>query len=149
MKTIFATLAVAASFAAIAPAAHAEDHSCRAIGGTALGQIYDENQIIAAMDGTWASARGEILSQTDTETGFRAEMQHVFATDDGGIVKTRDNAEFTAVPGKDNTYMLELAYTVVEGFGTLEGYSGTFNSFGLIKMNDGTALVRYEGEVCN
>ena len=74
-------------------------------------------------------------------------MEHVFTTSKGGVVRTRDEAELTGVPGKKDVYMLELAYTVAESFGHLKGYAGTFNSFGLFNMGIGEALVRYFGEI--
>ena len=50
------------------------------------------------------------------------------------MIRTRDKATLTSIPGKDNTYMLEIAYKVMDSRGTYTGYSGGFNSFGLIDL---------------
>jgi hypothetical protein len=129
--------------------AQAAEKQCMPIGGEALGQFFNDGKdVVAAMSGTWTAARGTVKSQKKTATGLLLEMEHVFSTSDGGVVRTHDVAELTEVPGKKDTYMLELAYTVVESFGRLKDYTGTFNSFGLLKTASGEALVRYSGEVC-
>lgn len=150
MKTIIAALALAASATLTTiPTAHAADKACIPIGGEALGQFYNEGKdVLGAMMGTWTSTRGTVKSEKKTATGISLEMEHVFSTNSGGVVRTRDVAEMTAVPGKKDSYMLEVTYTVVEALGPFKGYAGTFNSFGLIKTNTGQALVRYEGEIC-
>jgi hypothetical protein len=66
----------------------------------------------------------------------------------GGVVRTRDIAQLSAIPAKGDAYMLELSYTVVEAFGRLKGYSGSFNSYGLFRKDSGEALVRYFGQIC-
>lgn len=144
------TLPLVASLLVIAaPAAHAGERQCIPIGGEALGQFYNQGgDVIAAMSGTWAAARGTVTSQKTTATGMQLGMEHVFSTSDGAVVRTRDVAELTAVPGKKDTYMLELGYTVVESFGRLKGFTGTFNSYGLIHLDSGEALVRYFGDIC-
>jgi hypothetical protein len=129
--------------------AQAADSNCVTIGGEALGQFYNNaKDVVAAMSGTWAAARGTVVSQKSTPTGLNLEMEHVFSTSDGGVVRTRDIAQLTAIPAKGDAYMLELSYTVVEAFGRLKGYSGTFNSYGLFRKDSGEALVRYFGQVC-
>jgi hypothetical protein len=100
------------------------------------------------MSGTWAAPRGSLLNQKQSDAGMSLEMEHVFAASDGGVVRTHDQAELTAVAGKKDAYMLELSYTVVEAFGRLKGYGGTFHSFGLYKAGSGEALVRYSGQLC-
>lgn len=100
------------------------------------------------MSGTWSGARGTVLSQSKTATGATMQMEHAFSTADGGVVRTKDEVQLTPVEGKPQTFLLELAYTVVEAFGPLKGYSGTFNSFGLIKLENGKALVRCSGQIC-
>jgi hypothetical protein len=141
-------LAVGATFTAV-PTANAADKACVPIGGEALGQFCNEGKdVTGAMMGTWTSTRGTVKSEKRTATGISLEMEHVFSTNTGGVVRTRDIAEMTAVPGKKDSYMLEVTYTVVEALGAFKGYTGTFNSFGLIKTNTGQALVRYEGEIC-
>ncbi len=150
MKNLTYAIALCAGLiAANTTAALAAEKQCIPIGGEALGQFYNEgNDVVAAMMGTWASARGTVKSQKKTANGLALEMEHVFSSSAGGVVRTHDAAELTEVPGKKNTYMLELAYTVVESFGNLKGYTGTFNSFGLLKLGTGEALVRYFGEIC-
>lgn len=150
MKTIMTALALAAStFLTFAPAASAAEKACIPIGGEALGQFYNDGKdVIGAMMGTWTSTRGTVRSEKKTATGVTLEMEHVFSTNTGGVVRTRDVAEMTTVPGKKDSYMLEVTYTIVEALGAFKGYTGTFNSFGLIKTNTGQALVRYEGEIC-
>jgi hypothetical protein len=148
-RSIYALAVCAALLGTGVTGARAAESSCVPVGGEALGQFYnDTKDVVAAMSGTWAAARGTVLSQKQTPTGLSLEMEHVFSTSDGGVVRTRDQAELTAVPGKKDTYMLELAYTVVESFGRLKGYTGTFNSYGLIKTGSGEALVRYSGQIC-
>lgn len=65
-----------------------------------------------------------------------------------GLIRTRDKATLTSIPGKDNTYMLEIAYKVMDSRGTYAGYSGGFNSFGLIDLAKGQVILRYQGEIC-
>lgn len=150
MKTITHPLALALGLlAANVSGAHAADRQCLPVGGEALGQFFNgNNDVIAVMGGTWAAARGTVKSQEKTAVGLSLAMEHAFSTSDGGVVRTNDVAELTEIPGKKDTYMLELRYTVVESFGRLKGYAGTFTSFGLINMASGQVLVRYSGEIC-
>lgn len=150
MTTTFRTLSLAAVLlSGIFTAAHAADRQCVPIGGEALGQFYNGgNDVVAPMVGTFGAARGTVKTQKKTPTGLSLGMEHVFSTTDGGVVRTKDVAELTEVPGKKDTYMLELAYTVVESFGRFKGYTGTFNSYGLINLDSGEVLVRYFGEIC-
>lgn len=150
MKMIIAALALAAAanFTSISEG-NAADKTCIPVGGEALGQFYNEGKdVVGAMMGTWTATRGKVKSEKKTPTGSLLEMEHVFSTNTGGVVRTRDVAEMTAVPGKKDSYMLEVTYTVVEALGALKEYTGTFNSFGLIKTDTGQALVRYEGKIC-
>ena len=150
MKKLIHALTISTSLLAMGvTGASAAEKQCIPIGGEALGQFYNNDQdVVAAMSGTWTAARGTVKKMKKTATGLDLEMEHVFSTSEGGVVRTHDAAELTEVPGKKDTYMLELAYTVVESFGQLKGYAGTFNSFGLIKMGTGEALVRYSGQIC-
>jgi hypothetical protein len=148
-KLAYAITLSAGLIVASVTGAVAADKQCLPIGGEALGQFYNDGaDVVAAMMGTWASARGTVKSQKKTATGLELAMEHVFTSSAGGVVRTRDVAELTEVPGKKDTYMLELAYTVVESLGNVKGYAGTFNSFGLLKLGTGEALVRYFGEIC-
>ncbi len=150
MKMVLAGAAIFVAVSTIGSGAQAEsDQQCQIVGGTALGQFFnDGNDVIGSMDGTWNATSGKVINQKETATGLVLSMEHVFTTSKGGVLRTRDDAELTAVPGKKDTFMLELAYTVVESFGHLKGYTGTFNSFGLLKTDSGEALVRYSGEIC-
>ncbi len=150
MKRLSYALAISAGlFSANLMKAQAAEAACIPIGGEALGQFYNDGKdVVAPMMGTFAAARGTVKSQKQTATGLSLEMEHIFSTSDGGVVRTKDKAELTSIPGKADVYMLELAYTVVESFGRLKGYTGTFNSYGLFKMGSGEALVRYNGQIC-
>ena len=120
-----------------------------AVGGEALGQFYNDGRdVIGAVMGTWASTRGTVKSEKKTAAGLRLEMEHVFTSSKGGTVRPADVAELTQMAGKPDAYMLEVTYTVVEALGSVKGYGGTFNSFGVVKLDTGEALVRYAGEIC-
>ncbi|MFA5950054.1 MAG: hypothetical protein WC807_07205 [Hyphomicrobium sp.] len=150
MKQSASALVVAAGLLIVnVSGASAADKTCLPIGGEALGQFYNEGKdVVGAMMGTWSSTRGTVKSEKKTATGLSFDMEHVFSTNAGGVVRTKDVAELTPVPGKQDSYMLEVTYTVVESLGNLKGYAGTFNSFGLLKTNTGEGLVRYMGEIC-
>jgi len=149
MKKILTTAAICtALLATTTPALAQSGKQCKPIGGAALGMFYDETKVLGALFGTWTATRGEITSKKETETGIDFTMTHAYSTADGGTVRTRDMAKFTAVPGKDKTFMVEISYTVVEAEGSMEGYSGTFYSFGLAKLGEAKAVVRYFGELC-
>jgi hypothetical protein len=118
------------------------------IGGTALGQFFNEGaEVLGAMTGCWASTYGKVISQKQTETGLQLEMQHVFTTSSGGMVQTRDDVVLTAIPGREAMFAIEFTYNVVKASGQLEGFSGTFKSFGLVKMDEDKGVVRYEGQI--
>lgn len=149
MKVISIALALTAAILSTAPGARAADRTCLPVGGEALGQFYNNGKdVVGAMMGSFASTRGTVRSEKKTATGMTLEMEHVFTSNTGGAVRTRDIAELTAVPGKPDAYMLEVGYTIVESLGNLKGHTGTFNSFGLIKLDTGEGLVRYSGEIC-
>ena len=81
----------AGMIAANAAGALAAEKQCIPIGGETLGHFYnDGNDVVAAMMGTWASARGTVKSQKKTATGLALEMEHVFSSSAGGVVRTRD-----------------------------------------------------------
>ncbi|MBY0577677.1 MAG: hypothetical protein K2P57_01385 [Burkholderiales bacterium] len=126
--------------------AHASD--CMPIGGTGLGDATDETHFVAALSGDFTGAQAEVVDQKKTETGLILGMTHHFINSKGGLLKTKDEAVLTAVPGKDRVYMLEITYNVVESQGSYAGYKGRFNSFGLIKLGEGKVIVRYSGELC-
>ena len=116
------------------------------VAGTAMGQFYNDiSEVVGVTSGTWAAGRGSVLSQKETDTGMLLEMEHVFSTSQGGVVRTKDRVELTKIEGKENTFMLELTYKVVETFGHLSDYKGSFNSLGLINLVTGEAFVRFNG----
>lgn len=148
-KYICALAALTGIFAATTANANVTEKQCLPVGGVALGQFYNGgSDVVAPMLGTFAAARGSVKGQKETATGLLLEMEHAFSTSDGAVVSTRDVAELTKIPGKKDTYLLELAYTVNESYGRLKGYSGTFNSRGSINLATGEALVRYSGQIC-
>lgn len=128
--------------------ANAASNQCMPIGGTALAEAIDETSFVAELSGAFASANAKVTNQTKTDTGLVLDIEHTFLSDKGGLLKTRDKAVLTAVPGKNQTYMIEIAYNVVDARGAYTGYKGTFNSFGLIKLSEGKIVIRYSGELC-
>lgn len=70
-------------------------------------------------------------------------MEHYFGRDDGGAFQTKDLGILTAVPGKPGRFMLEITYDIQPEVtrGTLKGYSGQFNSYGLVDLRDNDNLV--------
>lgn len=126
----------------------ASANQCKEIGGMGLAEAIDESNLVAALSGDMTGARAQILGQTKTSTGLILDMEHYFINDKNGLIRTRDKATLTAVPGKDETYMLEILYKVMDSRGTLEGYRGSFNSYGLIKLAKGEVILRYKGELC-
>ena len=128
--------------------AQAADNQCMPIGGATIGEAIDETHLIGALSGSLAAPNAKITNQKKTDTGLLLEMVHDFISDKGGLLKTNDQAILTAVPGKDQTYMAEITYNVIESKGNFTGYKGTFNSFGIIKLGEGKVIVRYSGELC-
>lgn len=154
LVTIAATAAVA-----IAGQAHAgEGQDCIALGGVAIPNFFDEGAdepmiISAALMGSVQNAAGKILSQAETSTGLRMEMEHYFGRSDGGSVYTQDIGILTAIPTKPGRYMIEITYDIQreKSRGTLNGYGGQFKSYGLVDLRDPNnlqGLVRYSGEIC-
>ncbi len=128
--------------------ASAASSQCREIGGMGLAEAMDETHLVAALSGDMTGANAKITGQKKTETGLILDMEHHFISNKNGLIKTKDKAILTAVPGKDQTFMLEINYTVVEAKGTYAGYGGEFHSFGLIKLEEGKVILRYKGELC-
>ncbi len=148
-KTVGTAIFAAILLGAGAASAQAAGGECVNIGGTALGQFFnDGKEVVGAMSGTWASTRGTVVSEEKTTTGLLLGMEHAFSTSGGGVVLTRDKVVLTAIPGGENDYGLDIAYTVVESFGQLKGFAGTFNSYGRINTGTGEAVVRYRGQLC-
>jgi len=131
---------------------------CLKIGGVGIPNFFAEGEgrpiiISASLTGSVNTAAGKILAQRKTATGLEMDMEHYFGRDDGGAFQTRDLGILTAVPGKPGRYMIEIAYHIQENVtrGTLKGYKGGFNSYGLVDLRDPenlVGLVRYTGKIC-
>ena len=106
--------------------------------------------IVAPLTGSVSNATGKITAQRKTATGMEMDMEHYFMTEKGGFMQTKDLGILTAVPGKKDRYMIEITYHVQPSStsGVLKGYSGTFNSYGLVDLEKLQGLIRYSGEVC-
>lgn len=137
-------------------AAYAEN--CLPLGGVAIANFYAEGEnqpiiVSAALMGSVNNAAGKILAQRETSTGLEMDMEHYFGRTDGGAIWTKDLGVLTAVPGRPGRYMIEITYDVQNerSRGTLKGYSGSFQSYGLVDLRSTDALqglVRYSGEIC-
>ena len=136
----------------------AQAESCISIGGVAIPNFFAEGEgqpmiISAALTGSVQNAAGKITAQRETATGLEMDMEHYFGRNDGGAFQTKDLGILTAVPGKPGRYMLEITYHIQENItrGTLKGYKGRFNSYGLVDLRDPdnlVGLVRYVGSIC-
>ena len=144
LKSIFLTTILGS----LSVNAYSADKQCMPIGGTGLAEAIDETHLVAALSGDMTGATAEITGQIKTETGLILDMEHHFMSNKNGLLKTKDKATLTAVPGKDQTYMLEINYTVVDSKGIYTDYRGEFHSFGLIKLGKGQVILRYKGEIC-
>lgn len=121
---------------------------CVPVGGMALANAISETSLVAALTGDMTGARAEILKQTKTKTGLLLDMEHFFVNDKGGMLHTKDKATLTKIPAREGIYMLEINYIVSKSFGTLKGYTGSFSSYGLMKLNEGKVVLRYQGQLC-
>lgn len=158
MKNLLSTLLITSALSGGATAAMAQSPECIVIGGVAIPNFFAEGEgqpiiISAALTGSVNNAAGKITAQRKTPTGLEMDMEHYFGRDDGGAFQTRDLGVLTAVPGKEGRYMIEITYDIQEDVtrGTLKGYKGQFNSYGLVDLRDPdnmVGLVRYTGEIC-
>jgi len=131
---------------------------CIQMGGVAIPNFFGEGDgqpmiISATLTGTVQNAAGKITATRETETGLEMDMEHYFGREDGGAFQTKDLGILTAVPGKPGRFMIEITYDIQPDVtrGTMKGYSGQFNSYGLVDLRDDddlVGLVRYEGEIC-
>lgn len=145
-----------AALAMSSTAAMAAD--CFQMGGVAIPNFFGEGEdqptiISAALTGAVQNAAGKITATRETETGLEMDMEHYFGRDDGGAFQTKDLGILTAVPGKPGRFMIEITYDIQPDVtrGTMKGYSGQFNSYGLVDLRDSdnlVGLVRYQGEIC-
>jgi hypothetical protein len=128
--------------------------NCIPIGGVGMPNFVPQKDgsitIVAPLTGSVATASGKITAQRKTATGLEMDMEHYFMTEKGGFMHTKDLGILTKVDGKKDRYMIEITYHVQKGSssGVLKGYSGTFNSFGLVDLANLNGLIRYSGEVC-
>lgn len=160
MKRVIAVLfASGVAFTAMGSARAAEvGRDCMPIGGVAIPNFFPEGEgkpivISASVGGSVQNAAGKILAQRETPTGLEMDMEHYFGRDDGGAIHTKDLGILTSVPGKPGRYMLEITYHIeqADSRGTLKGYGGVFNSYGLVDLRDPNnmvGLVRYGGKIC-
>lgn len=129
--------------------AQAAEQVCIDLGGTGLANAVDDTHLIASLSGSFAGgARAEILASKVTETGLSMHMEHYFFNDKGGLLRTNDIATLTAVPGRDNVHMLEINYEIMASSGSYDDYEGRFQSFGLIDLDKGQVVLRYQGKIC-
>lgn len=155
---LIATFAVAMAALSGVSTAQAQSPTCMQLGGVAIPNFFPEGDgkpivISATLMGSVTNAAGKILAQRQTPTGLEMDMEHYFGREDGGAIQTKDIGILTAVPGKPGRYMIEITYDLQEKMsrGTLKGYKGRFNSYGLVDLRDPNnmvGLVRYEGEIC-
>lgn len=158
MKHILSIFLAVCAISAGTSHSMAASSQCMDIGGVAIPNFFAEGDgqpiiISAALTGSVNNAAGKITAQRTTATGLEMDMEHYFGRDDGGAFQTRDLGVLTAVPGKEGRYMLEITYDIQEDVtrGTLKGYKGQFNSYGLVDLRDPdnmVGLVRYTGQIC-
>lgn len=106
--------------------------------------------IVAPLTGSTVTASGKITSLRKTATGLEMDMQHYFMNAKGGFMHTKDKAVLTPVKGKKDRYMIEITYQIQESStsGVLKGYKGSFNSYGLVDLENLQGLIRYSGSIC-
>ncbi len=127
---------------------------CMDIGGVAMPIFSPQPdgtiRITAPLMGSVVATSGTITKQIPTKTGLKLELNHYFLDSKGEAFHTEDNAVITNIPGKTDRYMIEINYDFEPGSarGTLEGYTGSFQSYGLVDMNKLEGLVRYNGNIC-
>lgn len=146
-RHIFIKTLISLAFSTLAINVYAEN-LCMPIGGATIGEAIDETHLVGALSGSFTSANAKITNQKKTETGLILDMEHAFLSDKGGLIKTKDQAVLTSISGKNQVYMAEISYNVIDSQGALAGYKGKFNSFGIIKLAEGKVIVRYSGELC-
>ncbi len=148
MTKIPSALGLSAFLLGASPTGAYASDKCTDIGWVGLAEATDETTLVGALSGDMTGTYATIQSRQVTETGLILDMEHHFITDRNGFLKTVDKAVLTAVPGKDQTYMAEIQYDVVESRGVFAGYKGQFHSYGLIKLGKGHVVLRFKGEIC-
>ncbi len=153
-KTIFRTILSATILGATISSVQAAGNTCIPIGGTGMPNFVPEKDgtitIVAPLTGSVATASGKITAQRKTATGLEMDMEHYFMSKEGGFMRTKDLGILTKVQGKKDRYMIEITYKVENGStsGVFKGLGGTFNSYGLVDLENLQGLIRYSGKVC-
>ena len=130
---------------------YAADKDCYSMGGFGnYNYAEDGRSGVAAMSGDFSGGVSfrQIGEFKDVGNG-RSEgtFEHMFVTEDGSTIRTRDKSWGVAVDGTD--YIVGgAAYTVVDATGKYEGFSGTFHSWGTFALSKKKAILRYEGQIC-
>lgn len=154
LKTLMHRLIITTMLATGVSGAHAASPDCVAIGGVGapnfVPQADGTTTIVAPLSGSVVTAAGKITASRETATGLEMDMEHYFMNDTAGFMHTRDIGVLTPVEGKPDRYMIEVTYHVQADTtsGTFAGYSGTFNSYGLVDLENQQGLIRYSGQVC-
>lgn len=153
MKSAISALA---ALLAICGPVHAQQ--CIDLGGVAIPNFFAEGDgkpvtISATLIGSVQNAAGRILAQRETPTGLEMDIEHYFGRSDGGAIFTKDLGILTAIPGRPGRFMIEITYEIQKdkSRGTLKGYHGQFNSYGIVDLRDPDnmqGLVRYSGAIC-
>lgn len=131
--------------------AFASENECLSMGGFGNYNYADDGRSgVAAMSGDFSGGVyfRQIGDFKDAGTG-RSEgtFEHMFVTEDGSTIHTRDKSWGIVVEGTD--YIVGgAAYSVVDTTGKYEGYSGTFHSWGTFAPSKKKAILRYEGQIC-
>lgn len=129
----------------------AADVDCLSMGGFGnYNYAEDGRSGVAAMSGDFSGGVSfrQVGDFKDVGKG-RSEgvFEHMFVTEDGSTIRTRDKSWGIAVPGTD--YIVGgAAYTVVDATGKYKGYTGTFHSWGTFAPSKKKAILRYEGQIC-
>ncbi|OUR73185.1 hypothetical protein A9Q78_04385 [Methylophaga sp. 41_12_T18] len=150
---MFKKLITTALLSAVMTTAYANE-SCMPIGGTGMPNFFSQQEgvisAVAPLSGSFSAATARVIAERQTETGLEMDMQHFFMTDKGGFMNTHDLAILTKVPGKKDRFMIEITYHVQAGStsGQLADYTGTFNSYGLVDLENNQGVIRYSGEIC-
>lgn len=153
-KKLMNRLIIAATITVATLSSVQAEESCMPIGGLGMPNFVPQEDgtitIVAPLTGSVATASGKITAQRETATGLEMDMEHYFMTEKGGFMHTKDLGILTKVSGKKDQYMIEITYHIQQSStsGTLKGYKGKFQSFGLVDLAKLKGLVRYSGNIC-
>ena len=135
-------------------AAMAAGVNCIPIGGIGMPNFVPQPDgtitIVAPLFGSVTAASGKITAQRKTQNGLEMDMEHYFMTEKGGFMHTKDLGILSRVAGKEGQYMIEITYHIQEPStsGVIKGYKGSFNSIGLVDLQNLQGLIRYKGKIC-